>query len=370
MSPKVVIVGAGYAGISAAKRLARGAAKVTMVNPRADFVERIRLHQLVAGTHSARLPLRSLLPASVTLLQGVAESVDTERGTLALTDGESVGFDYLIYAVGSRSRLDAVPGASEHAVTVGGLAEAYVTRERIADLSSGSSITIVGGGLTGVELAAELAELNNHAVRLVTDGPIAASVSDNGRDYIRQYLSALGVELLEHTAVSEVQEAKIVLADGRTLRSELSVLTAMFEVPTLARDSGLDVGTDDTLRVDRSLVSTSQPRVVGAGDASRIDGAPLRMSCQAALPLGAHAAETVLRLIEGVEPKPVRPKFTGQCISLGRRSALWQHSNLSDAATPFTVRGKPAAWIKGRICAASTGIVLNPKLAHLSYSWS
>lgn len=60
----------------------------------------------------------------------------------------------------------------------------------------------------------------------------------------------------------------------------------------------------------------------------------------------------------------------GQCIILGRGSPLWQHSDLWDGPTPCTVRGKPAAWIKERICASSTGTVLNPRLARLSYSWS
>jgi NADH dehydrogenase len=368
-SPKVVILGAGYAGVSAAKRLARSTAQVTIVNPRDTFVERIRLHQLMAGNHAATRPLTALLPRSTAFVRDAASSINPDRREVTLTSGEKLSFDYLIYAVGSRSRPDAVPGARQHAVTGGDLEHAVQARQRFHHLPEGSAITIIGGGLTGVELAAELAEPGKHTVRLVTTGPIAASVGDRGRDYLRSYLATLSVEIIEHTAVAEVQERKVRLRDGRILDSDLSVLATEFEVPTLASDSGLEVGDGGALRVAPSLISTSSSTVVGAGDSVRIGAGPVRMSCQAAIPLGTHAAETVLHLVDGTDPKPVRPKFTGQCISLGRRSALWQHATFSDTPTSWNLTGKPGAWLKEQVC-TSTVRMLNPKLGWLAYSWS
>lgn len=370
MSAKVIILGAGYAGVSAAKRLARSNAQVTIVNPRADFVERIRLHQMLVGNHAATVPLSGLLPHSTTLVQDSAEWIDTEQQTVTLTGGNTLNFDYLVYAVGSSSRLDAIPGSSEHAVTMGSLEEAMTARKRFTRLPEASTITVVGGGLTGVELAAELAELGNHTVRLVTDKLIAPTVSDKGRNYLRRCLDTFGVERIENTAVTDIQQAKLVLADSRALTSDLTLMTATVELPTLAGDSGLTTDSDGTLQVNRSLTSISTPTIVGAGDAARISAAPVRMSCQAAIPLGTHAAETILHLINGTKPKPVRPKFTGQCISLGRHSALWQHTTLTDTPIPLITTARTAALIKEQICASTLRFALNPKLGRLTYSWS
>ncbi len=369
MSAKVVIIGAGYAGVSAAKRLARSSAQVTIVNPRADFVERIRLHQLLAGTRAATLPLSRLLPGSTTLVRDSAESIDAGQRTVTLGSGRVLDFDYLVYAVGSRSPLEVIPGAAEHAVGVGELEDVVGARRRLRGLSEGSAISVVGGGLTGVEVAAELAESGVHAVRLITDESLAASVSGKGRDYLRAHFGRLGVEVVENTAVTAVRGAEVELAGGRVLGSDLTVVAAMFAAPPLARDSGLDTDHDGALQVDRSLVSTSSRAVVGAGDASRITAAPLRMSCQAAIPLGAHAAETVLHSIRGTAPKPVRPKFTGQCISLGRRAALWQQASPSDDPVPVIGTGKVAAVVKEQICASTVRFGLNPRIKP-TYSWS
>lgn len=370
MSAQVVVVGAGYAGLSAARRLRRGGADVTVVNPRAEFVERIRLHQLVAGNHTATRPLTSLLAPGTGLVHDRVGAIDARRRTVTLGGGDTLGYDYLVYAVGSRGRLDVVPGAGEHAVAVGSLDDAIGARARLAGLPRGSSITVVGAGLTGVELAAELAEPGTHAIRLVSAGPLAPSVGDRGRDQLRGHFARLGVQVLEHAAVTEVHESKIALVDGRTLDSDLTMMTAMVELPALAGDSGLPVDRGGALRVDDTLVSVGAPTVIGAGDAARIDGHPLRMSCQAAIPLGAHAAETVLHLHRGGSPKPVRPKFTGQCISLGRRSGLFQHATTADAATSLTLTGRAAAFVKEQVCASTLRFGLNPRLASLSYSWT
>ena len=370
MSARVVVLGAGYAGVSAAKRLHRGGAQVTVVNPRADFVERIRLHQLAVGNHSATQPLSSILPRGTFLIQDTAASIDAESQTVTLSGGGSVNFDYLVYAIGSRSRLDVLPGAGQYAVTVGDLDAAVTAQVRLAQLPRGSAITLVGAGLTGIELASELAELGTHTVRLVSDGSIAPSVSDKARGYLRNYLAKLGVEVIEDNRVTEVAHSKIVLADGGTLKSDLTAITAMFELPMLARDSRLPVDASGALRVEDTLISLAKSVIVGAGDSVRIDGHPLRMSCQAAIPLGAHAAETVLHLIAGTEPKPVRAKFTGQCISLGRRSGLIQPANFADVPSSLTLTGRVAALVKEQVCASTLRVGLNPKLSRLSYSWS
>ena len=368
--PKVLIVGAGYAGVAAAKRLARSDARVTVLNPRAEFVERIRLHQLMAGNRAASLPLRELLPAGADLVPGVAESIDAGRRTVRVAGGAELDYDYLIYAVGSRCRTDLIPGAAEHATTVGDLDGALAARDRFAALPAGAAVTVIGGGLTGVEVATELTETGRARVRLVTDRELAPSVGDGGRDHLRRFFTRAGIELIEDTKVAEVGTHGVVLADGATLPSDLTVLTTAFEAPELARASGLPVARNGVLRVDESLVCVEAPGVVGAGDATLVGERGLRMSCQAAIPMGTHAAETVLALAGGIAPRPVRTRFTGQCISLGRRAALWQRSNAADVPTSFTLTGRPGALLKEQICTYTIRFPLNPRRGRVSYSWS
>lgn len=375
MNAHVVVVGGGYAGLAAAKRLRRGSKgpRVTVVNPRAEFVERIRLHQLVAGNHPATRPLTSRLPKGAEFVQDSVTAIDAGARTLALAGGGTLDFDHLIYAVGSRSRLDVMPGAAEHAVTVGSLDDARTFRARYTALPDGSTITVVGAGLTGLELATELAEAGAHRVRLVGDGPVAPSVGPRARAHLHRFLADAGIELVEHTRVTEVAEAKVTLADGRALDSDLTAVTAMFELPTLARESHLAVDEHGALRVDDTLVGIdfdgTGPAVLGAGDATRIDGHPLRMSCQAAIPLGTHAAETVLALLAGRAPKPVRARFTGQCISLGRRAGMFQRASSDDVVTDQVLTGRAAAWIKEQVCAGTVRVGVNPRVP-VSWSWS
>ena len=98
----------------------------------------------------------------------------------------------------------------------------------------------------------------------------------------------------------------------------MTIWTAGFGVPDLATRSGLTTDAIGRLLTDETLTSVDDPYIVAAGDAAAPSDSPLRMSCQAAIPLGAQAANTVLSRIAGTEPAVVNQAFTGQCISLGR----------------------------------------------------
>ncbi|WP_433604226.1 hypothetical protein [Prescottella agglutinans] len=117
------------------------------------------------------------------------------------------------------------------------------------------------------------------------------------------------------------------------------------------------------------MTCPSRPSIVGAGDAVSIDGAPLRMSCQAAIPLGAHAADTILRRIAGSAPRAVEPKFVGRCISLGRRAAVVQRTDAADRPRNTVIGGRAGALVKEQICASTLNWGINPRRPVLS-SWS
>src|SRR5918995_1784848 len=217
----VVVIGGGYAGALAANRLTqRDDVAVTLINPRPNFVQRIRLHQLVGGSHDA----------------------------------------------------------------------------------------VVDAGPLGIEAAAELAELGR-TVTLVCGEALGPYLHPRGRRSVAKGLAKLGVNVLEgpDATVTAVTQDAVQLSDGRELSSEMTIWTAGFGVPDLASRSGLSTDATGRLLTDETLTSVDDERIVAAGDAAAPSDLPLRMSCQAALPLGAHAADSVLSRI-AVSNRPLSPR--------------------------------------------------------------
>ena len=357
---RAVVIGGGYAGVMAANRLTqREDVTVTLINPRTAFVERIRLHQLVGGSHRATRDLHEVLAQRVQLVTDTATGIDTTGRRVQLASGTSLGYDYLIYAVGSHSAAPDVPGA-EHTYPLGTLEEAQRLHSALAELPDHAPVTVVGGGLTGIETAAELAETGRQ-VRLLTGGVLAASLHERGRHATARRLTALGVQLLDGASsrVRAVEPDAVLLADGRRLDSALTIWTAGFSVPALARDSGLSTDPLGRLRTDESWVSVDDERIVATGDAAAPSDLPARMSCQAAVQVGPQAAETVLALSAGKEPNRLSLAFVSQCVSLGRRDGLLQLTHLDDTARRTHLAGRPGAAIKELIC---SGIIWQLKL--------
>ncbi|MEJ2855628.1 MULTISPECIES: NAD(P)/FAD-dependent oxidoreductase [unclassified Saccharothrix] len=342
---KVVVIGGGYAGALAANRLrVRDDVDITLVNPRPTFVDRIRLHQFVAGTGEATHDFGTLLDEHVRLAVDTATRIDTAARTVRLASGGTLDYDYVVYAVGSTGAVPAaVPGAAEFAVSAADLESARRLRGALDEVGPGAPVTVVGGGLTGIETAAELAE-RGRVVTLVCGGALAPALSGSGRRYVAKWLSRHGVTVVEDNKVAEVRSDSVVLADGAVHPSAVTIWTAGFAVPALAADSGLRTDDLGRLLTDETLTSVDDDRVVAAGDAAAPSGAPLRMSCQAAGPLGAQAADTVLSRIAGTAPKPLDVAFVGSCVSLGQRAALRQFARKDD--TPINV------YFGGRVGAA------------------
>src|SRR5215216_7401574 len=118
----VVVIGGGYAGVLAANRLTqRDDVTVTLINPRSTFVERIRLHQLVGGSNDAAVDYREVLGEGIRLVVDTVTRIDAAERSVALATGGTVGYDYLVYAVGSGSADPRVPGAAELAYPIASL---------------------------------------------------------------------------------------------------------------------------------------------------------------------------------------------------------------------------------------------------------
>lgn len=354
----VIVVGGGYAGVLAANRLTqREDVAVTLINPRPSFVERIRLHQLVGGSDDAVVDYRELLGEGIRLVvDSVARINAGERG-VTLTTGGTIGYDYLIYAVGSHSAGPSVPGAVEFAYPLGTFEEAQRLRP-VLDAAP-ATVTVVGSGPTGIETAAELAE-QGRTVTLVCGAVLGPYLHPRGRRSVAQRLAKLGVTVLDgpDAKVTEVMPGAVRLSGGHTLRSAVTIWTAGFGVPDLAVRSGLRTDTMGRLLTDETLTSLDDDRIVAAGDSACPSNLPFRMSCQSATRIGAHAADTVLNRIANTQPEPINLGFSGQCISLGRRAGIFQFAAKDDTAIKFYLGGGPAAKLKEFVCKHS--------LAHLA----
>ncbi len=350
---KVVVIGGGYAGTTAANHLRmRADVDITLVNPRPKFVERIRLHQHVAGNYDATVDYGTLLGGGVSLVVDSVTRIDTAARKVELASGAALDYDYLIYAVGSTGAVPAaVPGAAEFAYPIAELELAQRLRAAIDELHPDAPITVVGAGLTGIEAASEMAE-QGRAVTLVCGGQLAPSLSEPGRRSIGKWLSRHGVTVLDGpgSTVVEVSSGSVLLACGRRLLSQVTIWTAGFGVPDLAAASALRTDGLGRLLTDETLTSVDDPRIVAAGDCAAPSGQPLRMSCQAAVPLGAQAANTVLSRIAGTEPSVLNQAFVGSCVSLGRHAATIQLARKDDTPVNYYVGGRLAASVKEAIC--------------------
>ncbi|MGW0548509.1 NAD(P)/FAD-dependent oxidoreductase [Streptomyces altiplanensis] len=357
MSHRLVVVGAGYAGLLAAKRLARKLRRsdvtITLVNASDRFVERVRLHQLAAGQRWAAPSLRQQLRGTpVQLVVARVTAIDA-TGRTVCTDVApgAIGYDTLVYAVGSRGRLDEVPGAVEHAYTVADLEQATRLRYRTAEIASGGTVAVVGGGLTGLETASELAESYPELrVRLYTgtDG-VGSGLAPRARTHLRCALDRLGVSVHPKSVVATVRENGLDTRDGTSFDADAVVWTTGFRAPELARAGGFATDESGRMLVDATLRSVSHPEVYAVGDAAAavsVSGAPSRMSCQSALPMGRGVADAVSARLTGREPGPVRIGYMFTNISLGRRDGVVQFTHADDRPRRFVLTGRAAAAFK------------------------
>ncbi|KRV50939.1 hypothetical protein AQ490_13445 [Wenjunlia vitaminophila] len=370
MDQHIVVLGAGYAGMMAALRLAPRH-RVTVIDAATHFTERVRLHELAAGRTRTRIPITELAsrgsapgPEPVT---GHVVGIDLQDKVIHTRDGGEYFYDKLVYALGSHTDTTA-PGVAEHAYTV---ERARELRARLAGQEHGT-LAVVGGGLTGTELAAALAEAYpGWRVRLVTSGEPVPGLSERGRAHVLRALDRLGVEVLrEHRALA-VDEHGVHTGRG-LVPADAVAWAASFTVPNVAARSGLAVYRDGRAMVDQMLRSVSHPDVWVVGDAAALAvprAGVIRMACMTAMPVAAHAADTINALTSGQEPKPFRFRYLVQCVSLGRRDGVIQPVRADDCPLNWVLTGRTAAWVKERMCRLSFLALQVERRRPGSFSW-
>lgn len=365
---RVLVVGAGYAGATAAVRLAgrsRGRVDVTVVNPRAEFVNRLRLHHTAVGRTVPAPDLRAALGAGVTFVEGSVRELDVAAGRATVSGPGvrcDVGFDRVVLATGSTTETPPVPGGT-YAHGVGDRESARRLHRAFAALPPGAGVAVVGGGFTGLETVCELAEARPDVhVRLVAAGEVGGWFTPAAAGHVRDTLRDLGVEALGGARVRAVEPDRLLLDDGAEVAAALTVWCGGFAAPALARDAGIAVDDRGAVVTDAALRSVSHPAVLAVGDAGHTpapDGDRFSMSCQFAFPSAAHAADLLLDEVAGRDPvTPLDLGFTGRCVSLGRRHAVVQPTTKQDVATGRAWTGRPAVaakWLQVRGTVSAIG---------------
>ncbi|OPG13834.1 NAD(P)/FAD-dependent oxidoreductase [Microbispora sp. GKU 823] len=370
MKHRIVVLGGGYAGANTAgrlaKRLHRDDVEITLVNGDPEFVERVRMHQLASGQDLQPRALRDLYAGTgVQVRIARVTAVDVEGKTVDL-DGETLAYDTLVYALGSAIADHGVPGVAEHAYNVAGKQAALRLRARLSEVKPGGTVLIVGGGLTGIEAATEIAEAHpDLEVAIAARGRVGGWLSDKAQRHLRGALDRLGITVHDHVDITRVEPDGAVTGTGSKIRAQVTVWTAGFTVHPIAAATTLEVSDTGRIVVDASMRSVSHPDVYAVGDAALAMGAggkPLRMSCASANPMAWLAADVIAARLTGRKVPETTIGYSLQCISLGRRDGIIQRVTPDDQVTSTVFTGRTAARIKEMICASAAWSVSHPTM--------
>lgn len=347
----VVIIGAGFGGLAAARALAGvQSVRVTLVDRHVYSTFQPLLYQVATGglnPGDVAYPIRSFARHhGVRYRHGRVQGIDTQRRHILFADGSTLGFDYLVVAVGADVNYFGVTGAAEHSAALYTRTEAIELRDTLmgtlerlsASHRKTASVVVVGGGATGVEMAGTLAELRSalHTrfpdedpaeVRVILVeqtsqllGPFASRL----RAYARRELERRGVEILTGTGITEVGPDFVRLSDGSTLPAHLTIWAAGVAVDRSVSGWGLPQGGGGRIRVGPDFRVEGQDRIFAVGDVAVDPAQPLAQLAQPAIQAGRHAGQQIARLVGGQETEPFTYHDKGTMATIGRRAAVVQ----------------------------------------------
>ena len=358
MSTRVVIVGAGFAGIACARHLAADKdISVTLID-RNDYHQfQPLLYQVATSMLSPRdiiYPNRKIAAeyTDFTFKRGDVVAIDPVAKTATTDTGESYEGDYLVLAAGSQPNFFGTPGA-EHAFPLYSLDDANDLSTRIiqafeeadrseARIEDGAiHFVIVGGGPTGVEVAGALAEMINTTmthefpalapkakVTLVDHGhALLTMFADKGHDYAARVLQKDDVELLFGTGVTEIGPGHVTLSDGSTIRTRCVIWGGGLKASGIAATSGMPQGKGGRIDVNSDFTVTDFPGVLVIGDIANIpakEGSWHPQLGSVALQSGGAGARTIQALIKGETPKHFSYLDKGTMAMIGRGAAVAQ----------------------------------------------
>lgn len=314
---RVLVIGAGYAGLRTAMGLAQqpGVA-VTVVDRERSPVVKTRLHELreATPTMEAGALLESL---SVKFVQGDVTQIDREGKRVRLDGRSWLPYAYLVVATGSRTSHMGVAGVRDHAVMLDGAKGSRQLAKAVEGLEQGGGkLVVVGGGATGVEVAAEVSQrLRRGRVRLVEAGrQLLGTFPALPRLYAESALAWRGVRVSVGARVVEVAPDRLLLENGRAIPYDALLWSAGVEASPLIASACL-AAPGERAAVDDFLVSTVDSSVYVVGDCASVGRTG--PSAQLAVQQGDFAAADILRRVKGGERRPYEASVLGAFVSLG-----------------------------------------------------
>jgi len=351
--PHVIIVGAGFAGQAAVDGLRRAGVRVTMIDKNLYSTFQPLLYQVAtAGLNPGDVayPVGGFAtPRKARYARGELAAVDTEGRRIKLADGRELGYDYLIIATGVSANYFGVTGALENTFGLYTRIDSIKLRDHIVngfewldedpDARRELTITVVGGGATGVELAGTLGELRTDVlratfpsvdpervhVRLIEMSPeLLMPFHPKLREYTRKQLVKRGVDIRLNTQIHEVAPDRVIIGEGQSLHSDLTVWTGGVHAPEEAAGWGLPQGHAGRILIDPDLRVQGSDRIFAVGDIAIEPDDPSPQLAQPALQEGRHAARQIVRLLRGEPTLPFKYHDKGTMATIGRNSAVVQ----------------------------------------------
>jgi NADH dehydrogenase len=356
----VLVLGGGFGGIGAAKKLAKAPVDVVLVDRHDYHTFQPLLYQLATGLleqpavgHSIRDLFHK--QDNVRVHTDTVVSVDLDAREARFAELEPQSYDYLLLGLGAEVNFFGVEGAAEHGFPLYTLSDAVRLKDHVLErweaadrdpslVGKGAlNVVVVGGGPTGVETAGALAELYNGVFKkdypdvapgtarviLVEASPeIFAMFKPDVRTYAEEALSKRGVEVRTGEVVASVSPERVTLKSGDEIPAHALVWGAGLQGNELVQSLGVELERGNRLGVDSQLRLPSHPEVFVVGDVAAITDAKteqvLPQLGSVALQSGEHAGETIARLVAGKDPEPFKYKDKGTMAMIGRGSAVVQ----------------------------------------------
>jgi NADH:ubiquinone reductase (H+-translocating) len=360
-NPRVVVLGAGFAGLTFCKHLQHPDARITIADRTNHHLFQPLLYQVAAAGLSApeiAQPIRAILSkrSNITVLLDNAVDVDLANKRVRL-EINTLSYDYLVLALGGRTSYFGHPEWEQFAPGLKTLEDALLIRSRIllafekAETTLDTSederlmtVVIVGGGPTGVELAGAFAELARTVLRrdfrridpskariiLIEASPVVLShlPPDLAESATRQ-LRKLGVQVRTSTRVKEIRRGEVELETGEILRAENILWAAGVSASPLTRKLGVELDRAGRVKVNPDLSLPGHPEVFAIGDMALViqeNGNPVPGVSPAAMQMARHAARIVTDEIDLGPGHAPRPAFRywdkGTMATIGRSAAV------------------------------------------------
>ena len=348
---RILIIGGGFAGLSAALNAVdendrhNGDIGVTMVSPSPYITIRPRLYE--KNPETLREPLLPMLdPTGIAFVEGTARTIDVEAQNVMVekVDGESVLLDYdrLILAAGSELSRLPIPGMDEHSFNIDTYDAAVKFDSHLkavmttAQPAGHDTVVIVGGGMSGIELASEMRNrIKAHAGRDIAENAriilidqaaeVGPQFGSNPRPVIESALRTARVELKLGVQVTSVESQSINLSDGTRIGTATTVFTIGMRASPLTEQIPGDRDELGRLVVDDALAVTGVPSVFATGDVARAyvdDDNVALMSCQHSRTMGKYAGFNASHSLLGLPLRPYRQSGYTTCLDLGDFGAV------------------------------------------------